>query len=126
MPDIVVTVGATDKWMDTGVNINDGTATVTITATGTWTANPATPMVGPDGNPEYVGKPGYTIEGQFEGLLCGMVGTNGAFPIGASGAVPTQQTGELYLAINDDLNQEYGAGFPDNVGTLTVTIKVPG
>ncbi|HEY8211345.1 MAG TPA: hypothetical protein VIG99_27870 [Myxococcaceae bacterium] len=125
MPEFNMTVPATTIWYDTGVDL-DGTAkSVTITATGQWTANPATGMVEPDGNAQYIGKPGYAMEGEYEGLLVGKVSADGqAFAIGSSGSVAPGAIGELYLSINDDVNAQYGVGFPDNEGSVDVVITV--
>lgn len=126
-------VQAGPKWQDTGVVIDlDHSAAVNYVS-GMWTANPANGNVDAAGNPSYVAKPGYTLPGVPEGALIGIVGKHGAnqgevesqyqpFVIGRGATVPSGQTGSLFLCINDDLHQEYGAGFEDNSGELMVRI----
>jgi hypothetical protein len=122
MPEYDMTLDGTTIWMDTGLTL-DGTGTVTIRAQGQWTANPANGLVDANGHPGLVAKPGYSLPGELEGLLVGKVGDN-VFPIGADGAVPATLAGELFISINDDVNAQYGAGFPDNQGSLQIRITV--
>lgn len=123
MPVYEMTLDATTIWMDTGLDL-DGTKPVSITATGQWTANPANGLVDANGHPEYTAKPGYNLPGQNEGLLVGQVAGSDVFPIGVSGTVPSGLKGELVISINDDINKEYGAGFPDNQGSMVVKITI--
>ncbi len=124
MPIYEMTLDATVLWMDTGV-APDGTKPVTITATGQWTANPSTGMVDADGNPQYEAKTGYNLPGKNEGLLVGRIGESGTvFAIGKSQTLATPPSGELYISINDDMFKEYGAGFPDNQGSLNIKIEI--
>ncbi len=123
--DYEVDVPANVIWLKTSLELNGTARSVTVKATGQWTANPATGMVGPDGNAEYTAKPGYTLEGAREGLLVGKVETDGeVFPLGSDGIVPAGSVGDLYLCINDDINAIYGVGFPDNEGVIKVIITV--
>jgi len=65
------------------------------------------------------------LPGKYEGALCGKVGESGdVFLIGNEAQVPGGFSGNLFLCINDDLNGEYGAGFSDNEGSVTVAIDV--
>ncbi len=118
-------VQANIKWQDSGVGVNQGdTATVRYTG-GEWTANPATGFVDANGNPGLTAKPGYTLPGANEGALCGRIGTDGeVFLIGDARTIPISSSGNLFLCINDDLNQEYGPGFTDNEGAINVSIDV--
>ncbi len=118
-------VQANIKWQDSGVALNQGdTATVLYTG-GKWTANPATGFVDANGNPGLTAKPGYTLPGTNEGALCGRIGTDGeVFLIGDAKEIPISSSGNLFLCINDDLNQEYGPGFTDNEGSINVSIDV--
>lgn len=118
---ITVTVQSNQPWQDTGLNVT-GRQTTQLSASGTWTANPATGMVGPNGNPNYIAKPGYTLPGAVEGALIGRVGNNAPFLVGGSAQAPAGQSGSLQLCINDDLNAIYGVGLADNIGTLQVSI----
>jgi hypothetical protein len=115
-------VAANVLWMDTGL-IVDGDLPVSLRATGSWTANPATGMVGPTGNAELIAKPGYNLPSAPEGLFVGQAGDT-VFPIGDGAEIPSGVTGRLYLSINDDMSGEYGAGFTDNEGAMQVEITV--
>ena len=119
------TVQSNQAWQDSGITLQPAnTASVRYTG-GLWTANPATGMVNADGNDSFVAKPGYTLPGAFEGLLCGKIGESGApFPIGNNATIPSGQSGNLFLCINDDLNGEYGPGLTDNVGAVNVIIEI--
>lgn len=124
MPEIRMTLHATTLWADTGLTL-DGTAAVSIVATGQWTANPETGMVDANGNAAYEAKEGYNLPGHNEGLLVGKVTESGQpFALGANGTVQKGQVGELYVSINDDMFKQYGAGFPDNQGSLDLVITV--
>ena len=115
------TVQSVPKWQFSGVTV-DANERVYIRYTGgTWTANPATGMVGPDGNSRYIAKPGYTLPGAREGALCGKVGNN-VFLVGSGATVPAGFTGQLEFCINDDLRGQYGSGFTDNRGAVSVEI----
>jgi len=118
-------VQAKTKWQDSGITLGrDDTVVVRYTG-GTWTANPDTGFVDAAGNSRYIAKPGYTLPGAKEGALCGKVGESGdVFLIGNKAQVPAGLSGSLFLCINDDLNGEYGPGFSDNEGSVTVTINV--
>ena len=79
-------------------------------------------MVNGTGNPEYSqAAPGYALPGAAEGALVGMVG-NQPFLVGNRGVVPSNLSGMLHLAINDDVKGIYGAGYTDNSGSLKVMI----
>lgn len=122
MPNYEMVLHATVIWMDTGLNL-DGTLPVEVQAAGQWTANPATGMVDANGHTDLIAKPGYSLPGHVEGLLVGKIGET-VFPLGVKNTVPSNLTGEMYISINDDVNGQYGAGFPDNQGMLQITIKV--
>lgn len=116
-------VAANVVWVDTGLMV-DGDLPVSLRPrSGSWTANPATGMVGPTGHPDLIAKPGYNLPSALEGQLVGKVGT-AVFPIGDGAAVPAGATGRLYLSINDDMTGEYGVGFTDNQGSMLVEITV--
>jgi hypothetical protein len=119
------TVQANVKWQNTGVMVYPGSNVAISYLGGLWTANPHVgSLYNAAGNPYFIAaKPGYTLPGANEGMLVGRVGTT-VFPIGISASVPPNLTGWLELCINDDLNGIYGAGFTDNIGSITVQIKV--
>lgn len=107
-------------WQDTGVAVGRDPVVIRVTE-GLWTANPATGMVGPGGTPRFRAKPGYALAGEPEGMLIGRVGKH-VFPVGAGSSIPPGIRGKLELIINDDLRGQYGNGFNDNRGALTVVI----
>lgn len=125
-------VNAIPKWQGTNILVEPNQQTQVTYISGKWTANPANGLVDAAGNPNFRAKSGYTLPGENEGALVGIVGkradkgevetTYKPFLIGRSAIVPGGQKGELFLAINDDWNAHYGAGFPDNKGTLFVEI----
>lgn len=121
----ICTVQANVKWQNCGITIGEGD-TVTVKYTGgKWTANPATGFVEANGNSTLKAKQGYTLPGASEGALCGKVGESGdVFLLGNVGKVPSGSSGKLFLCINDDLNGEYGQGFSDNEGSVTISIDV--
>ena len=51
-----------------------------------------------------------------------MISSYSPFLVGDRGSVPLGQSGYLFLCINDDLDQRYGAGFEDNQGELVVKV----
>lgn len=114
------TVQARPFWQDTGVVVGRHPVVIRVTE-GLWTANPATGMVGPGGTPQFIGKPGYALAGEPEGMLIGRIGKH-VFPVGAGSSIPPELRGKLELVINDDLQGRYGNGFNDNQGALTVVI----
>ena len=128
-----VVVVAASKWQNTRIMIEGNQAATVSYVSGQWTANPSTGMVDAAGNPSYIAKSGYTMEGQHEGALIGLIGQDGVkegevktsyqpFLVGNNGTVPLGQKGYLFLCINDDLYQRYGAGFTDNEGQVIVKI----
>ncbi|MBL4594796.1 MAG: hypothetical protein JKX68_13425 [Flavobacteriales bacterium] len=122
---VAYTVQANIKWQDTGITINRGDHVTIIYTEGEWTANPATGFVDANGNSNLKAKSGYTLPGANEGALCGKIGAEGdVFLIGNAKEIPEGSLGNLFLCINDDLNGEYGPGFADNEGAVTVSIDV--
>ena len=113
-------VQSTAPWQATGITVAAGTK-VNIAAVGMWTANPASGMCGPQGTPQYIAKPGYTLPGAHEGALIGRV-ASAIFMVGVGAEVPQGVSGPLELCINDDLNGRYGAGLADNIGSVTVKV----
>lgn len=117
-----VTVQSNQTWQSTGVNVTGQQVTTLTFASGSWTANPENGMCGPDGDPDFTAKSGYTLPGAAEGAMIGQVGSNPPFLVGSSQTAPSGQSGMLSLCINDDLNGIYGLGLVDNQGTMTFTI----
>ncbi|WP_337966010.1 hypothetical protein [uncultured Flavobacterium sp.] len=121
------TIQANIKWQNTGVIIPSGTTVNIAYQSGLWTANPDDnngQLYNANGNPYFIaGQPGYTMPGQNEGALIGKVGDT-VFLVGMGATVPANLQGELQLCINDDLNAIYGAGFADNIGSISVKITI--
>jgi hypothetical protein len=117
-----ITIQSTQPWQATGVNVTGQQITTLTYVTGSWTANPATGMCGPNGNAGYVAKSSYTLPGAKEGAMIGQIGSNSPFLVGTSCTAPAGQSGMLSLCINDDLSDKYGSGLADNQGALTFTI----
>jgi hypothetical protein len=116
-------VQSTKVWPSTGYQIRAGEKIVVMWISGQWSANPAWGiLVNGLGNPQFPQAPtGYALPGAPEGALVGRVGSQ-AFLIGNRGVVPQNLSGTLYLAINDDVNGIYGAGYTDNIGSVKVMI----
>jgi hypothetical protein len=81
------------------------------------------PTTQPDGS-RYLGgtscagpkdDPNATLSGYPIGLLIGKVGNGAWFPVGASGGIPSGESGMLTLAYNDSV-------YSDNTGSYSVTI----
>jgi hypothetical protein len=121
------TIQANIKWQNTGVIVTSGIPVKIAYQSGLWTANPGInggQLYNAAGNPGFIpAKPGYTMPGQNEGALIGQVG-NTVFLVGMGATVPSNVQGELQLCINDDLNGIYGAGFTDNIGSISVKIAI--
>jgi hypothetical protein len=121
-----VTIQANIKWQNTGVMIAAGSNKKVQYASGLWTANPEDnggALYNAAGNPTFIpAKSGYTMPGQNEGALIGRIGST-VFLVGMGVTIPSNLSGPLELCINDDLNGQYGAGFTDNIGAITVTIS---
>ena len=125
-PKFSITVQANQKWQNSQIVVESGITVSVLYQSGTWTANPATGMVDANGNSTYVAKPGYTLPGAYEGALIGRVINNGTpstpFLIGNSLTIPQELNGYLEFCINDDLSQQYGMGFADNQGAITLQV----
>jgi len=119
-------VAANQNWADTGVDFDAAQAFGIDYLGGQWTANPSTGMVDADGNGQYKGKPGYTLEGANEGALIGRIraadGSTQVFLVGKRFQGTAERAGRLSLCINDDLDDRYGVGLGDNQGSVRVSI----
>lgn len=118
---VTFNVQANQAWQNTGITVKAGDRVSITYQGGVWTANPYTGMVDANGNPGYIAKPGYTMQGAYEGALIGQVSGN-VFLVGDNGTVPQGVAGPLLLCINDDLNDQYGCGLADNSGSVTMQI----
>ncbi|HKQ72134.1 MAG TPA: tyrosinase family protein [Blastocatellia bacterium] len=111
-------------WQDSGVDIRSGSSVSVRYVSGTWMCSPGAGWTDANGTPRYIAKPGYAMPGVNEGALVGKIGVNGApFLIGNSKTLPANQSGRLFLSINDDVPPQYGAGFVDNQGTINISIQ---
>lgn len=124
-----VTVQANEKWQTTSIQVTPDALINIAYQSGLWTANPNLDQNGglynAGGNPNSdVGpaKSGYTMPGKTEGALIGRVGGT-TFFIGSYATIPQGLSGTLELCINDDLNGQYGAGFSDNLGSVTMQVR---
>lgn len=122
------TVRARDGWQGSGVVVQ-GTGRVEFRAAGKWVFNPGLPAVDGDGDCRFStrGRTIYAYSGPngCEGQLIGRIGEGKPFVVGASSshAVEGDESGEVYLVINDDLGGAAGKGLTDNRGSLAVTIR---
>jgi glucose dehydrogenase len=123
MSESILIISAGERWVDTGVKIGPDLEVTVERVSGSWTANPATGLVGANGNEQYVAKEAYTLPGTAEGALIGMVGTERFLLGDGPTRVPTTSTGNLMLQINDDERDAYGKGFSDNEGSLRVSVS---
>jgi len=123
-----VTVCSYQGWQNTAITIPTGKTAKVTYSSGEWTANPNSNggnLYDANGNPDQIpAKSGYTLPGANEGALIGKIGNSAPFNIGDNATTPNGEYGELSLCINDDLNDEYGAGLSDNVGEIVVTITI--
>lgn len=127
-----VSVQANVHWLDTQVTI-EANQKVTISASGKWSANPSNGrgLVDADGDSGLRANGNYALPGANESVLVGFVGKfpptgpapQGAFALGKN-VTFTGRAGRLFLTINDDIPPTYGRGYPDNEGSLNVTITV--
>jgi hypothetical protein len=103
---------------DTGYSVNNS---VTIGASGTWcfSASPSDCYTGDGDGSLNPGGAGYLAPTIIGASLVGRIGTSGPWTfIGQTTPTAFNGTGELYLAMNDNL-----ASYGDNTGSLTVTIN---
>jgi hypothetical protein len=129
MPNQVVVVQATQAWFDTGITVQENSAITISFQTGAWTADPQTnqhQLYGPAGDAQIIippTQPLYPLVGAPMGALVGRIGGNPVFLVGAGPTqIPSGQSGQLSLCINDDIHAAYGPGLADNQGQITVLI----
>jgi hypothetical protein len=100
-------------------DIEEGTAYTIKYVSGEWTSNPnieSGELYDANGSIIKATQGGYPLIGANEGALIGRIGNNDPFLVGNEAVTPANQTGQLLLAINDDLKGEYGSGLTDNKG----------
>jgi hypothetical protein len=119
-------------WVDTGVIVPAGPGQVgTITfVSGSWTADPNRSKYGPMGDPGQPAAPRYyMMENVPCGCLIGIIIDHDIIPAPFvvdtfKSLIGVSHAGRLYLACNDDIYQQYGAGYSDNEGAITVDVEV--
>jgi len=97
----------------TGLHINGGQQ-LRVEASGLWTDG-TNGWFDPDGNPSGAG--GRLVPGSYRGALVGRVGAGGWFGLGKNSTATVTQSGDLYLAMNDD-------NFSDNASSIAVRYYV--
>lgn len=122
-------IQASQPWFDTGIQVKQGSTVAISRVSGLWTADPDThngQLYDADGCPNVIAtQPGYPLTQVAMGALIGKIGEQGQpFLVGnALSQTPKDETGKLFLCINDDLQGLYGAGLKDNRGSIRVMIK---
>ncbi|MDB2385629.1 phosphatidylserine decarboxylase family protein [Polaribacter sp.] len=122
------TISASSSWQNTGVEVSPTSFINVAYEKGLWTANPNitenSGLYDAGGNLQIPSsKTGYTLPGKPEGALIGKVGST-IFFIGSYATLPPNLSGNLELCINDDLEGLYGPGLTDNLGEVTVSIRI--
>lgn len=114
-----IRVPATSRWVDTGVNVQQG-QTVTFNATGeVRLSNNEGDVAVPAGSKTGRRAARAPLPNALAGALIGRISSGPPFGIGNQPSVVAPATGRLYLMVNDDdLN--------DNAGEFGVTINVSG
>jgi hypothetical protein len=109
-----VSVDATRQWTDTGINVTAG-ETIYFTADGAviWGQGRQDTAAGEYNSPYNRNRP---IPGRPAGALIGRIGTSVFFIGDETGAFRVNNTGRLYLGINDDVLQ-------DNSGSFRVSVR---
>lgn len=125
---VAVTVFSTQPWTNTGINVPAGSE-VGISATGAISNNPGNPFVYyPDGSSSNgdapispcnnVGPSAFVLPEAACWEMIGRIGDEGIpFAVGADKTFVTNDGGDLYLGVNDNV-------FGDNSGSWTATVKV--
>lgn len=126
----------TDVFTPTNIQVNEGDI-ISFKASGRWFIRFNGGGVGPDGqeascecpvSQPVSDNPGSGFKGQL-GALIGRIGPNGEpFLIGSEKTITFQNSGTLYLTINDNMGpcdqKNRGSCFCDNRGSVMVCIKV--
>lgn len=103
-------------WQSVGVRVESG-ARIYLRAQGEWLYTPGE-YHGPEGHREYRAPDTYPIPAVPGGVLLGRVGESGRpFLVGRGGTFYADQSGLLYLRINDDI-------LSDNEGYVAVELEV--
>jgi hypothetical protein len=109
-----VRVEANRRWTDTGLFVQPGER-ISFSTNGTIEFGKGM-TAGPDGNRDFVNRPGYVIREAPVGTLIGRIGNGAPFVIGSTNApISMRNGGPLFLGVNDD-------GYEDNSGAFEVSI----
>ena len=112
-----ITVLGNKDWTDTGIRVRKGD-TILFTATGRVQWAPGQ-EVGPDGSKRKLKpailRPGYPVSTIGAGGLIAKIGSGNPFAVGNSAKISANESGQLYVGINDN-------GFGNNGGQFSVTI----
>ncbi len=112
-----IVVDASRGWVDTGITVRSGDS-ISIQANGTVTLSEnGADVAGPDGSRTGRRAPSAPLPDQPAGALIARVGDSGAQFVGDSRSVTANNSGRLYLAVNDDY-------FNDNRGQFRVSVSV--
>ncbi|HEU5431374.1 MAG TPA: fibronectin type III domain-containing protein, partial [Thermomicrobiales bacterium] len=101
-----VAISSTQDWQDTGITFQQGDQFMVAYVSGTWTVDYRFyAYVGPEGHPPDVDaqiNPACKIIDTLPyGRLLGVIGNGSIFSVGAGGAFTADDSGELFLTIND-------------------------
>lgn len=120
----IIEIYAEKPWQNTGVKLHKGEAVIISYLSGKWSVDPFREDHDANGFPgSTVDKDSYVLRFVNEGALCGKIGKAGkSFFIGNTREIIAEEDGELFLIANDDIQQEYGAGYEDNSGYLDIVI----
>ena len=120
----IIEVYAEKSWQNTGIKLQKGEAIIISYLSGKWSVDPFREDHDANGYPgSTVDKDSYVLRFVNEGALCGKIGKVGkSFYIGNSREIIAEEDGELFLIANDDIQQEFGAGYEDNSGYLEIVI----
>jgi len=117
---VTIKIPADKLWVDTGVDVKKG-QTVIITASGwgsTCTGHRECNIPSPEGNGALC-VPNCLMNYVDYGALLGQISSSGPFYVGKSFTTTADESGTLYLAINDIISQ-----YEDNAGSFVATITV--
>jgi len=111
----MVTVDASERWVDTGINVERGNR-ITLTAEGTvrlsTNGNDISTPAGSATGRRAVNAP---LADQIAGALIARIGSSAPIFVGANATIDAPTSGRLYLSVNDD-------HLLDNTGSYQVTV----
>jgi Ca2+-binding EF-hand superfamily protein len=112
-----IVVDASRGWVDTGINVRSGD-TISIEANGTVTLSEnGRDVAGPEGSRTGRRAASAPLADRAAGALIARIGESGVMFVGDARTVTANETGRLYLGVNDDY-------FDDNRGQFSVSVSV--